>query len=557
MKGIAGKWSAFRKACSFQNLKRNWYFPISAGAFFCLNMRITRASGFGIAVAMAAACVLAAYSKSIREYVRVSRGWTVLSVLSAAGISWGAMDSFSFEDEVLQTDKIKNILNRSAVFDVGRVVCCVAGIAYISLFVMLFWKKMGGLSAWKKDLFSLTRTETAVYAMLFAASCGYVIYAFSGSVAFYDVHPYGFLYDAIYSSDSADLLQPSAYLWPVHAENDIRQPLFALFAAPFMGIPYLISAPFSVPVRAMVTDCAQVAMLLFANLMIAKAMRLKPFYRICFMVLSFCMYSNLLFTVMMEQYIIVYFWLAAVVYMFCRKEYHELPMLAAGGTLLAGFALLPLFPAGRASSFRDALKAWLMRVGKLLLKYVGLMALFCRFDVIYNLLILSRLMLTFTGKGVTFTNRLFQFSEYVRGCFLAPAAGVDFTTRKHVAWLMNPVEGIQILGVVILCLVILSAVINRRKRFALIAGVWAAFSFVVLAVVGWGTKENGLILYALYFGWAYLALLLELVIALCEKAKASFAVGILSAAACGVMLYVNIPAIRDLLRFAFEYYPVI
>ena len=32
----------------------------------------------------------------------------------------------------------------------------------------------------------------------------------------------------------------------------------------------------------------------------------------------------------------------------------------------------------------------------------------------------------------------------------------------------------------------------------------------MLIILGWGTKENGLILYSLYFGWAYFVLIFQL-----------------------------------------------
>ena len=557
MKEMMENLKRFRKGCSLQNLKRNWYFPLSAGAFFCLNIRITRGSAFALAVALAAVCLIAARLPSLWAYVKAGRGLTAFSVLSAAGICLGAMDSFAFEDMFNQGDKIRNLLNRSPWVDIGIDLCGAASLVFISFFVLLFWKRFRGLMKWKRDLLALSGAEKILYAGLAVLLCGYVIYAFTGSVVFYDVHAYDFVYDAIYSSDSTELFRPSAYLWPAHAENDIRQPLFALFSAPFMGIPYLIGSLISVPVKAILMDCVQVLMLLFANLMIAKSMRLGSGGRICFMGLSFCMYSNLLFTVMMEQYIVVYFWLASAVYMFCSgEEYDELPLLAAGGTLLAGFALLPFFPPKGFTFSKPGLKAWLIRVGKLMAVFLFLMAVFCKFDLFYNLVSLSRFMMTFTGKNITFTDRLYQFSEFVRGCFLAPHAGVDFTTKKHVAWFLNPALGIHPTGAVILGLALLSALIHRRKKACLLSGAWVVLSFLVLAVVGWGTKENGLILYALYFGWAYLVLLLQLVFTVCEKLRIGAAAWVICGAACTGMLVFNLPAIGDLLRFAYEYYPL-
>ena len=35
-----------------------------------------------------------------------------------------------------------------------------------------------------------------------------------------------------------------AYLSLTYVENDLRQPLFAIFAAPFAGVPYLLTQLF-------------------------------------------------------------------------------------------------------------------------------------------------------------------------------------------------------------------------------------------------------------------------------------------------------------------------
>ena len=46
---------------------------------------------------------------------------------------------------------------------------------------------------------------------------------------------------------------------------------------------------------------------------------------------------------------------------------------------------------------------------------------------------------------------------------------------------------------------------------------WVMFSVVILLVVGWGSSENGMILYALYFSWAFLVLIYQLVLAIAKK----------------------------------------
>ena len=111
------------------------------------------------------------------------------------------------------------------------------------------------------------------------------------------------------------------------------------------------------------------------------------------------------------------------------------------------------------------------------------------------------------------------------------------------------------LGVIILLLVIVSAIVNREKRSSLLAAGWVAFSAVLLLGMGWGTSENGLILYALYFGWAFLVLLFQLVEKIAEKLNMQFLVPVFSIGCAATLAVINIPAIMEMVRFAITNYP--
>ena len=76
------------------------------------------------------------------------------------------------------------------------------------------------------------------------------------------------------------------------------------------------------------------------------------------------------------------------------------------------------------------------------------------------------------------------------------------------------------------------------------------------AGLGWGTKENGLILYALYFGWAFLVLLFQLIEKVESKLNIKFLVPVVTMIAVAALLTINIPAIIEMVNFAITYYPV-
>ena len=79
--------------------------------------------------------------------------------------------------------------------------------------------------------------EIVVYAILIIITIALSAFAFANSEAFWGTDH---AYDIIYTSDSPSLVKGYAFLNLLHLENDLRQPLFSVFSAPFMGIPYFI-----------------------------------------------------------------------------------------------------------------------------------------------------------------------------------------------------------------------------------------------------------------------------------------------------------------------------
>ena len=360
--------------------------------------------------------------------------------------------------------------------------------------------------------------------------------------------------DIIYTSDSPALLKENVYFALTHGQNDLRQPLFAVFAAPFLGAPYLIAAlSGSAIVEAIALNCAQLIMLFFANYMLARLLRLSPVKRIVFMILSSCTYGQLLFSLMMEQYIVAYFWLIFCVYQICENGKPDRMVLwGAGGTLLTSLILLP--------SMSDKhpikqFKNWFMDMVKCGLGFVGMMLACCRFDVISILFYSVSELSSFTGKSVTLMDKVNQYTQFVKDCFAVPDAGISLDFKPFPSWQLHAVTGLNWVGIGILVLCFVSFVWNRKNRSSRVAAFWVAFSAGMLLVLGWGTAENGLILYALYFGWAYLALLFQLAEKLESKLRIKHLTLICGMAASAGLLVLNIPAILEMIRFAIEYYP--
>ncbi len=256
----------------------------------------------------------------------------------------------------------------------------------------------------------------------------------------------------------------------------------------------------------------------------------------------------------MEQYIVAYFWLIFCIYLICERGHlEEIALWGAGGTLLTSMILLPFMfgkpPIGN-------IKKWIGDIVKYGMKFIVLILVFGRGDIIFNLASKISILDGFTGRNLTFTNKFYQYTNFIYSCFIAPKAGISERVTEHISWQLNDATGINFIGIIIMLLVIISAIWNRHKKSSMLAIGWVAFSVIMLLVIGWGTKENGLILYTLYFGWAFLILLFQLLEKIESKLKVQFIFPVISVCCTSVLAVINISEITRLINFAITYFPV-
>ena len=538
------------------NLKRNWYFPISAMAFFCLSATLTLGYLIGLLLAFVIAIIISTQISSVLGQVKKSNiAFKALSIATAVGICFAGQESFYADWSVSSEAQALEAMLPITIDIPGTISVfgAVAAIPFVYLCVLLFWNCIERVLRESRIFSEIKTAEWIVYGILLIAMLGYMVFSFAQSQAFYGTELF---YDIIYTSDSPSLVKGNVYLTLTHPENDLRQPLFAVFAAPFAGIPYLLARVIgaSATVQAILVNSVQLLMLFAANFMLAKMLKLNPVKRICFMLLTSCTYTQLLFTLMMEQYIVAYFWLIFCLYLIVENHQQErIALWGAGGTLLTSMILLPFMSAK--SPIKD-FKAWLMDMVKYGLEFVALMLIFCRFDVIFNLMTKITQLSSFTGKSVTFAEKIYQYTEFIGNCFVAPNAGVNTTAFDYISWQLSPATGISFAGILILVMVVISAIWNHDKKSSLLAAGWVGFSVIMLLGLGWGTQENGLILYALYFGWAFLVLLFQLAEKIESKLNIKFLVPVVTIVVVVALLVVNIPAIMEMVNFAITYYPV-
>ena len=136
-------------------------------------------------------------------------------------------------------------------------------------------------------------------------------------------------------------------------------------------------------------------------------------------------------------------------------------LCGAGGTLLTSMVLLPFM--SDKNPIRN-FKEWFADIIKFGVEFVVVILAFCRFDVFFNLTKNVSALSGFTGYNLTLIDKIYQYISFVASCFVAPDACINKVAYDHVSWQLRPINYINIMGVVILFLVIVSVILNKDKK---------------------------------------------------------------------------------------------
>ena len=424
------------------------------------------------------------------------------------------------------------------------VVCVLALFALFVWFSLFADQAVQFVRRWNA---SACRAERLYLLIGFVLVSAVIALVYSRTTAFFS----GAQYDVVYTTDSGNLISSSAFHQVNAYQNDIRQPLFAVFSMPFSVLALLLSkllffVPNAYPI---VIACVQAGLLLFAFTLLARVLGLSGTDRVLFLLLLALSYPTLLFFFAIEQYIFSVFWVIVLVYTWHEKsEPRTMLYVAATGSLLTSGVFFPLLfeEKGAKKAIRSLVSAGLL--------FFVVFVVFGRVPMLNRTLQTARDLASFTGKSVGFGARALQFFSFVSSCFARPAAGLDLVTYPHPSYQMFAVGGINWAGVILLVLSLVSAVLHRKEARMRVFSLWAGFSVVLLLLVGWGSFETGMVLYTLYFSWAYMALLYALLGRLVPKNNT---LRYCIAAAFILLLFcINLPGMFDLFRFAVAYYPV-
>jgi hypothetical protein len=428
-------------------------------------------------------------------------------------------------------------------------------VAVLALFVYLYWF-FGWFSARMQTMLRTTDAVERWFFLVALALCVVgIVVVYSQTSVFSNPNAAADnvwkKVDILYTSDTSSLTEQNVFLNVAASENDIRQPLFGVFAAPFALGASLVSRLLHLPAAYLpLLQILQAALLLVSLVLVVRMLGFSGGVKALSLVLLGVLFPTLLFLLNMEQYIFSVFWLILLVWLFVsgETEGRDVSWIAATGSILISGVSIVLVP--NSKSWKERFKTVALAV----LWFALIALLFGRTAMVMTTAANLQFLLQFAGNKLPFLARLMQYVHFAASCFVAPAAQVFHYDSGMAVYHQLEVTGWSVGGFVVLAAAVAGFLLNRTSVFARICAAWVACSFLLLCVLGWGTSENGLVLYTLYFGWAFVSLILLLIDRLFRKIR-PLQYGLLGAGILA-LAYANAVGLTDIIRFGLQYYPV-
>jgi hypothetical protein len=260
-------------------------------------------------------------------------------------------------------------------------------------------------------------------------------------------------------------------------------------------------------------------------------------------------YPVLIFSLTAEQYLFAVFYLVLLIYLQEDKQGQGVCYIGATGCMLTSGIFFPLV------TWHKNLRDFAGRTMKLCGAFFAVTILSGRLTTFLDIPSYIAGYGYYTGADVPMLSKLMQYVNFVSATLVAPASQMDFETYNHVSWQMCPVTNWQWSGILMLLLAVLGVAVRPKDRFTRICGAWMGFSLLLLGLIGWGTIDNGLLLYSLYFGWAFVAMSFQLIDRLFARVR-PLKLAVLVAAVL-VIGAINVTALKAVLVFATQFYPAL
>lgn len=396
---------------------------------------------------------------------------------------------------------------------------------------------------------SLDSFEKRYLCIVFFIAAAGITFFYQNTAVCYYAQENGFVqaYDVLYTTDSAEIYGRDSFLRILSGPNDIRQPLFGLFALPAALLGRAVAAVFFfVPdMYAVALGVLQFMLEAVTVIMLLRMLKVEDKERIWLTMFFGASYAYLIHGLMVEQYVTAYFYVILVLYVYQNSQKLNFTYFGAVSTLLTSGILF-----GFISKAKNG-KQWIKDMFKCLVIYMGMVTVCGQLPQFLGMKKTIAGLMMFSGEEITWGQKWVQFTHFFRDMLFAPAAKEGYVSFHN----YRSIEYTQVswIGILMLACVIAGFLLTYKEWLSKVAMFWVCFSALILFVIGWGTAENGLLLYALYFAWAYIVLLYQL---LKKAVKNSVLRNVILAALTAAMLVRNIYEVIQIYQFGVTYYPI-
>lgn len=327
----------------------------------------------------------------------------------------------------------------------------------------------------------------------------------------------------IYTFDTQFLLNMDVYNNINADENDVRQPFFGIFSLPYTILPKYISSISFAEIYLYLIAIVQGFIILVSIILLEKMMKLKGAIRLIFMIFLCISYPTLLFLINMEQYVIHVFYLITFIYFSINKmKDKDMVYIMSTGTLITSGIFFPLL--GEKGNIKKSIK----NIFFTLLKFIAIFIISAKILLVLPSQLKAQMNTysNFYGEETVPVERLNMYTHFILNTIIAPEISIDNSVFASKAASLNGYEyrilafniaisqtnnkSTNILGIIIFAIAILGFIFNRKDSFSKICFVWVLFSVILLPIIGYGSGENGFLLYSYYFSWAFICLIFKL-----------------------------------------------
>ena len=421
------------------------------------------------------------------------------------------------------------------------IIICTFSVYYITVFIHSIYHYFSktGLYSLLKKLF-LKKYVIAIFA----------IYVFSIGVICFKTNVFYDSIDVVYTFDNMPLM--NLLFDPL--DCDIKKPLFSLFSIPLYGfIPYLYILQLPEQICSAVMITINSLYLILANLLLSHIV-FKDNYsskKTLFFVMQL-LTSAMMFGISAEHYNIAYFWMMILIYQKVNTgKIDELPLLASAGSIITNFAFIPILFGINWKNVGKVLKHGL----EYMLHFIVLIFACGKFYYLINFKNYVSVVGKFTSVDTSLIEKIQKYSHFLKNLFFLPD-GYETIVNDMPSWQTVDQHGLSILGIVILFACVVGFMLSRKEYISNVAAYWVVFSIFIIVIGGWGIPENGLVLYTLYFGWAYVILLFKFVYCIFEWLNNNRLLIAIPMISIILLLFVNIPSVIEIVQFAATKYPI-